>query len=85
MLTFKLKSKSMKAKEFDDGKTDTVAELNLSTAIHPNRQSHIRPLVPDDEPFLWTALYHALHVLPGADPFPLEVVCQPELARYVSG
>ena len=48
-------------------------------------EPHIRPLAPDDEPFLWTALYHALHVPPGADPPPPEVVRQPEIARYVSG
>ena len=46
---------------------------------------HIRPLAPDDELFLWTALYHALHVPPGADPLPPEAVRRPELARYVSG
>ena len=45
----------------------------------------LRPLRADDEPFLWTMLYHALHVPPGADPPPSEVVRQPEVARYVSG
>ena len=45
----------------------------------------IRPLGPSDEPFLWTALYHALHVPPGAAPFPPDAVRQPGLARYVSG
>ena len=48
-------------------------------------ETHIRPLAPDDEPFLWTALYHALHVPPGMDPPPPEVVRQPEIARYVAG
>lgn len=48
-------------------------------------EPHIRPLSSDDEPFLWTALYHALHIPPGADPPPPEVVRQPDLARYVKG
>ena len=48
-------------------------------------EPHIRPLAPDDEPFLWTALYHALHVPPGADPLSPKVVRQPDLARYVLG
>jgi GNAT superfamily N-acetyltransferase len=48
-------------------------------------ESHIRKLTAEDEPFLWTALYYALHVPPGADPLPTEVVRQPDLARYVSG
>lgn len=46
---------------------------------------HLRLLAPADEPFLWTALYHALHVPPGADPFPSEIVRQPDLACYVDG
>ena len=45
----------------------------------------IRPLTIEDEPFLWTALYHALHVPPGAAPLPADVVREPELARYVDG
>jgi len=48
-------------------------------------EPYIRQLTPDDEPFLWVALYHALHVPPGADPFPPEIVYQPDLARYVAG
>ncbi len=48
-------------------------------------EPHIRQLTADDESFLWTALYHALHVPPGADSLPPEVVRQPDLARYVSG
>ena len=48
-------------------------------------EPHIRPLAADDEPFLWTALYHALHVPAGADPLSPAVVRQPDLARYVSG
>jgi len=48
-------------------------------------EHHIRPLVADDEPFLWTALYHALHVPPGADPPSPEIVRRPEIARYVAG
>ncbi len=48
-------------------------------------EHHIRPLTPDDERFLWTALYHAIHVPPDAEPLPTDVVRQPALARYVSG
>ncbi|MEM1096065.1 MAG: GNAT family N-acetyltransferase [Bacteroidota bacterium] len=47
--------------------------------------AHLRLLTPDDEAFLWQALYHALHVAPGEVPFPPEVVRQPEIARYVAG
>ena len=45
----------------------------------------IRPLTRGDQAFLWTALYHALHVPPGAGPLPLRVVRQPEIARYAAG
>lgn len=45
----------------------------------------VRPMLPEDEPFLWTALYHALHVPPGAEPPPFETVRQPDLRRYVVG
>ncbi len=37
----------------------------------------------DDEPFLWTVLYHGIHVPDGQAPPPLEIVQCPELARYV--
>lgn len=61
-------------------------QLLYRIANHPARvEPHIRPLAPDDEPFLWTALYHALHVPPGADPLPPEVIRQPDLALYVAG
>lgn len=39
----------------------------------------------DDEPFLWTALYHAIHVPPGEAAPPPEIVHRPESARYVRG
>lgn len=45
----------------------------------------IRPLRRDDEPFLWDALYHAIHVPPGEPPLPLSIVVRPDLARYVAG
>jgi len=48
-------------------------------------EAHLRPLTAGDEPFLWTALYHALYVPPGADPLPEDVVSHPDLARYVAG
>ena len=43
----------------------------------------IRPLTQADEPFLWQMLYQALCVPPGADPFPPEIINEPEIARYV--
>ena len=45
----------------------------------------LRPLAPDDESLLWTALYHALHVPPGAPVPPPGAVREPEIARYVAG
>jgi ribosomal protein S18 acetylase RimI-like enzyme len=39
----------------------------------------------DDEPFLWIALYHAIHVPAGKISPPLEIVRRAELARYVQG
>ncbi len=44
----------------------------------------LRALEQADESFLWTALYHALHVPPGEVPLPPSVVQQPDIARYVS-
>jgi ribosomal protein S18 acetylase RimI-like enzyme len=46
---------------------------------------YIRRLTVDDEPFLWEMLYHALYVPAGQEPFPKEIVREPELARYVLG
>lgn len=45
----------------------------------------IRPLVRADEPFLWRALWLAVHVAPGAPAPDPAVVRRPELARYVAG
>jgi len=45
----------------------------------------IRRLTPEDEPFLWKALYYAIHVPPGDTPPPPEVVREPDLACYVVG
>ena len=45
----------------------------------------IRPATPSDEPFLREMLYQSLYVEDGAAPFPLAVVHQAELARYVKG
>jgi GNAT superfamily N-acetyltransferase len=44
----------------------------------------IRPLTPDDAPFLWDALYHAIHVPPSEQAPPYDIVKQPELSRYVA-
>ena len=43
----------------------------------------IRRLTIEDESFLWKALYHAIHVPDGQAPPALEIVHEPELARYV--
>jgi ribosomal protein S18 acetylase RimI-like enzyme len=43
----------------------------------------IRPLAPEDEPFLWEMLYQALYVPEGQSALPREVIYLPELARYV--
>ncbi|MEM6326654.1 MAG: GNAT family N-acetyltransferase [Bacteroidota bacterium] len=45
----------------------------------------LRPLTSSDDPILWRALYHAIHVEPGGTPPPRTIVHQPELARYVAG
>jgi len=45
----------------------------------------IRPLTIDDQPFLWKALYYAIHVPPGeAEPSP-EIVKEPNIRRYAIG
>jgi GNAT superfamily N-acetyltransferase len=49
------------------------------------RAIRYRPATREDEPLLWTMLYHAVHVPPGAAPPSEDVVRRPELARYVEG
>ena len=45
----------------------------------------IRPLAPEDEPILWTMLYHGLHAAETeAAPSP-DLVRRPEFSRYVEG
>jgi GNAT superfamily N-acetyltransferase len=45
----------------------------------------IRALTIDDQPFLWEALYYAIHVPPGeAEPSP-EIVKEPNIRRYAIG
>lgn len=44
----------------------------------------IRPLRPEDEAFLWNALYHAIYVPPGKAAPPPEIVELPALACYVA-
>lgn len=46
-------------------------------------QITIRHLASDDEPFLWEALFHAIHMQQGAEPT-REMVQKPDLARYVA-
>jgi ribosomal protein S18 acetylase RimI-like enzyme len=44
---------------------------------------YLRPLSPDDQPFLWEMLYQAIFVPEGAAPLPREIINSPELAVYV--
>lgn len=44
-----------------------------------------RLLTVEDEPFLWEMLYLALFVPAGHPPFPLTILQQPEISRYVAG
>ena len=44
----------------------------------------IRSLDQRDEPFLWDMLYQALYVPEGQEPFPKDIVYQPDIAKYVS-
>ncbi|HNS73413.1 MAG TPA: N-acetyltransferase [bacterium] len=43
----------------------------------------IRPLTPEDEPFLWEMLYEAVYVPEGEPRPPRKIVRLPEIARYV--
>src|SRR5512133_2100171 len=43
----------------------------------------IRPLTPQDEPFLWEMLYAAIYVPEGQAPPPRSILQSPELAHYV--
>jgi len=43
----------------------------------------IRPIKPEDVPFLWEMLYQAIHVSTGADPPSREVLLRPEIRRYL--
>lgn len=50
-----------------------------------NVKFFIRQLTQADELFLWEMLYHAVYVPEGHEPFPREIVAEPEIARYVLG
>lgn len=45
--------------------------------------SNIRPLTPQDQPFLWEMLYLAIYVPDGQIAPSREIIRRPELARYV--
>ena len=47
------------------------------------RPTIVRRLTGADEPHLWKALYHALHVPPGAQRFERAITRHPALTRYV--
>ena len=44
-----------------------------------------RPVTPEDEPFLWETLYHAIFVPPGTLPPPRQILGHPDVARYLQG
>ena len=44
----------------------------------------IRPLAPEEIPFLEEMMYEALFVRPGASPFPRDILKRPELAKYIA-
>ena len=45
----------------------------------------IRPIVPEDRPFLWEMLYQAIHVIPGEGPPLRDVLLIPEIRKYLEG
>jgi ribosomal protein S18 acetylase RimI-like enzyme len=65
-----------KVEDFNDAQADAFAERMLNTL-------NIRPLIQTNEPFLWEMLYHAIYLPAGHDPFPKEIVTEPEIAKYV--
>ncbi len=44
----------------------------------------LRPLAKSDRLFLSAMLYHALYVPPDGLPFPPQIICEPEIYRYVA-
>ena len=48
-------------------------------------QHRTRPVTPEDEPFLWEMLYHAIFVPPGTLPPPRQILGYPDVARYLQG
>jgi len=54
-------------------------------AVFSRPQYKIRPLNADDEPILWTMLYHGLQAAEAETAPSPELVRRPEFARYVEG
>ncbi len=48
-------------------------------------QFTIRPIHPNDVPFLWEMLYKSLFVPEGQEPFSLDIINDPLLSKYVEG
>jgi GNAT superfamily N-acetyltransferase len=64
------------------GGCDTIAVARFMNRV---ANLSIRPITPNDEPFLWDMLYQAIFV-PANQPKPdRNIVEQPELAKYVQG
>ncbi|MEX0826876.1 MAG: GNAT family N-acetyltransferase [Acidimicrobiia bacterium] len=57
--------------------------MNTTSFLYAAAMAHtIRPASPGDEPFLIEMLYEALYVPSGMQPFPRDVLDQPDLAPY---
>ncbi len=52
--------------------------------MQPERPFSLRPLLPQDQCFLWEMLYQAIYVAPGSPPLPRSALQQPELAHYAA-
>ena len=52
--------------------------------MQPERAFSLRPLLPQDQSFLWEMLYQAIYIAPGSPPLPRSILQQPELAHYAT-
>lgn len=62
-----------------------VVSLHVPRSGRAADTMHRRPFNPDDAPFLWEALYHAVFVPPGEEAPAYEIVKHPELKYCVAG
>lgn len=52
--------------------------------MQTERAFSLRPLLPQDQSFLWEMLYQAIYIAPGSPPLPRIILQQPELAHYAA-